>query len=124
MKYISIPILFLCSSILLSVENDVHWYHVKTKEYFEGSVYSYYGSSTLTMLEIQKKIIAKEPLILNNLIAWNSEKKVIPYSEYDKNVIGDIMIMPDNLSSIMPLAGDPKTVVYGDRTDVSPVPKY
>jgi hypothetical protein len=32
----------------------------------------------------------------------------IPWSEYEKNATGDILLMPDDIASILTLKGDPK----------------
>ena len=104
----SLLLLFMVMSPAMSAADAEYWYQVTTKEIHHGEGYRYYGSSPSTLKEIAKAISDKEPVLLNNLIAWDDKGNAIPWSEYEKNATGDILLMPDDIASILTLKGDPK----------------
>ena len=74
------------------------------------------------MDELSKKIQAKEPILIKSLVAFQGEDKAIPWSEYDNNVTGEILIMADNISSILQLKRDPKIPVIIQREKITELP--
>lgn len=100
----------------LPAEERLNWFQVRTKELSRGENYRYYAASPLALEELARKLHAKEPLIFKHLVAW-SGGVAIPWSDYDKNVQGDILITADNISSIIPLKGDPKEAAKNERRD-------
>jgi hypothetical protein len=67
----SLLLLFMVMSPAMSAADAEYWYQVTTKEIHHGEGYRYYGSSPSTLKEIAKAISDKEPVLLNNLIAWD-----------------------------------------------------
>lgn len=94
-------------SVAFSADGE-NWYQIRTKEIVSGDNYRYYASSNLSLDEISDKIVKNEPIIFKNLTAWDKKNAVIPWSEYDANVTGTILITASNINSVMPLNGDPK----------------
>jgi hypothetical protein len=120
-------VLFMVMSPTISAADAVHWYRIKTKEIHNGDSYRYFGSSPLSLKEIAKAISDKEPILLNNLIAWDDKGNAMPWSEYNKNDTGDILIMPDNITSILTLRGDPKEqrkIEKIEKSDKPEVPQF
>jgi hypothetical protein len=115
-------------SPVVSAADTVYWYRVTTKEIHHGDGYRYYyGSSPSTIKELAKEISDKVPVLLNNLIAWDDKGNAIPWSDYDKNATGDILLMPDDIASILTLKGDPKQqkkLEKPEKSDKSGTPSF
>jgi hypothetical protein len=91
-----------------------YWYQVTATEMHNGSNKQFYCSSRHSATIIANMIKGNKAIIFHDLVAWPKDKGPIPWSEYDKGVLGDIIIPAANIMTVIPIVGDPKNV-YGNK---------
>lgn len=85
-----------------------NWYKVETSKDKENT-YHYYGSSSLSLVEVVSLLQKNEYIRLDDLL-YMERTEYKAWSEWDKSLEPSVLINPSVVVTVMQYKGDPRTV--------------
>lgn len=99
----------LCCLIVfaLSAAEEGAWVRLAVEEGKRGdATYMYFGQVQGSLDDLQRKLKGDDFIVVSNLRCY-VDKKWMKWSEWDPMLQDVVLVRPDRVIAIMPLAGDP-----------------